>query len=215
MAIAGFVMALWFAFDGLVTYPKKLEYAVAYEEIQAEVTNEVERIKRWRAFAESKGWPTKVPDKSAATIRNDIQGQYFFGVLCLVLGIPALIFYLRSRNQWVEGTEQGVNTSWGQQVNFADVTLLNKKKWDNKGIARAIYTEDGKQRSFVFDDFKFERQPLGQLLRRLEETLQPEQIVGGLSEAEKDLRKSKAAEPAAERPEEHSEDSSDAPAGSK
>jgi hypothetical protein len=193
MAIAGFFMSAWFFFDGLVTYPKNLMYAEAFEEIQSEVTNEVERVKRWRSLAETQGWPQSVPDKSAATIRNDISGQYIFGVLSFLLGAPALYFYLRSRHQWVESSSDGLTTSWGQTVRFSDVTQLNKKKWDAKGIARAHYNEAGQQRTFVFDDFKFERQPLGQILRQLESVLQPEMIVGGISEAERDRRKKEAA----------------------
>lgn len=193
MAIAGFFMSAWFFFDGLVTYPRNLTYAEAFEEIQAEVTNEVERVKRWRALAESRGWPQSVPEKSSSTIENDISGQYIFGVLSFLLGAPALYFYLRSRHQWVESTDDGLKTSWGQTVRFSDVTQLNKKKWDAKGIARAYYNEGGQQRTFTFDDFKFERQPLGQILRQLESVLQPDLIVGGISEAERDRRKQEAA----------------------
>ena len=192
MACVGIFMALWFAFDGLVTYPTRLEYLVALEELKEKVKEPVELQKRWVELAESRNWPTERPDsddKNSTQLRGDIQGQYFFGALSLLLGLPALYFYLKSRAQWVEESEDGLLTSWGQKMRFADVTQLNKKKWDNKGIARALYNDSGKQRTFVFDDFKFERKPLGQILRKLEDVLSPEQIVGGISEAERDRRK--------------------------
>jgi len=192
MAGVGIFMALWFAFDGLVTYPKKLEYAIAYEQLQSEVKGDAERARQWQALADSNAWPREVPEKSVEKIRSDILGQYLFGCFSLLLGIPALYFFLKSRNQWVEQTEDGLTTSWGQQVRFSDVISLNKKKWDTKGIARAHYTEAGKQRTFLFDDFKFERKPLGEILRKLEAVLQPDQIVGGISEAERELRKKAA-----------------------
>jgi hypothetical protein len=194
MACVGFFMALWFAFDGLVSYPKKLEYAEAYEQLQKDVQGDAERARKWQEFAESRSWPREVPNKSADQIRSDIQGQYLFGAISLLLGIPALYFYLKSRSQWVEETDDGLVTSWGQQVRFSDVTLLNKKKWDAKGIARVNYSSNGKKGTFVFDDFKFERKPLGQILRKLENVLQPEQIVGGISEAERDRKKNAANE---------------------
>jgi hypothetical protein len=198
MAIAGFFMSAWFFFDGLVTYPKNLMYAEAYEEIQAQVDNKGEQAKLWAEKANSEGWPTAQPEKKAATLRNDINGQYIFGALSLLLGIPAIYFYLRSRNQWVESTDDGWTTSWGQTVRFADVKQLNKKKWDAKGIAKAQYNDAGKLRTFVFDDFKFERQPLGQIIRQLESVLQPEAIIGGLSEAEKERRKNESENKASE-----------------
>ncbi|HAC92356.1 MAG TPA: hypothetical protein DCF63_17265, partial [Planctomycetaceae bacterium] len=88
----------------------------------------------------------------------------------------------------MEATDEGLQTSWGQQMRFAEVTLLNKKRWDAKGIARAFYTAAGKKHVFVFDDFKYQREPLGQILRRLEAVLQPDQIIGGISEAQRDLQ---------------------------
>lgn len=194
MACVGIFMALWFAFDGLVSYPKKLEFAEAYEQLQKDVQGDAERARKWQDLADSRSWPREVPNKSADQIRSDIQGQYLFGAISLFLGIPALYFYLKSRSQWVEETDDGLVTSWGQQVRFSDVTLLNKKKWDAKGIARVNYSSNGKKGTFVFDDFKFERKPLGQILRKLEDVLQPEQIVGGISEAERDRRKNAAKE---------------------
>lgn len=189
MAIAGLFMSGWFAFDGLVTYPKRLSYAQAFEKIKSEATGQVEVAKRWQELAGTNKWPSEQPEKTSAAIRNDIYGQYIFGVLSLFLGVPAAWFYFKSRRRWVEATDDGLKTSWGQHVRFADVTLLNKKRWESKGIARAFYTQGGKKQVFVFDDFKYDREPLGQLLRKLEAVLQPEQIVGGISEAERDLKK--------------------------
>ena len=190
-------MAAWFAFDGLVEYPKKLEYIEALEEIKSETADRVEVQKKWEALSQSRGWPIDRPDqgegKSPDQIRSDIQWQFRMGIPSFLVGMAALYFYLKSRRQWVEETEGGLTTSWGQHVRFADVTQLNKKKWDKKGIARAYYSEGGKQRMFVFDDFKFDREPLGQILRKLEGVLQPDQIVGGISEAERDEQKKSAA----------------------
>ncbi len=186
MATVGLVMAALFAYDGFIGYPAKLQYAKAYESVASEVTSDVEQTKRWRELADSKGWPNDVPEKKASEIENDIQGQYWFGIGSLLIGLTALYFLLTWRRQWVEATDDGLVTSWGERVKFSDVSQLNKKKWDGKGIAKATYADGNKQRTFVFDDFKFEREPLGKILRNLEATLKPEQIVGGLSEAEKD-----------------------------
>lgn len=189
MAIAGLFMSGWFAFDGLVTYPKQLSYAQAFEKIKSEAIGQGEVAKRWQELAGTNGWPKEQPEKTSAAIRNDIYGQYIFGLLSLFLGVPAAWFYFKSRRRWVEATDDGLKTSWGQHVRFADVTLLNKKRWEAKGIARAFYTQSGTKQVFVFDDFKYDREPLGQMLRRLEAVLQPEQIVGGISEAERDIQK--------------------------
>jgi hypothetical protein len=170
-------MAAWFGYDGLIGYPAKLKMARAYDEIR-ELESE-ERIEQWKEISSSHGWPAKIPEKKAEEIEGDIVGQYFWAGLNLLVGIPALILLLRSRNSWVEATENGLTTSWGQSMNFDAVTQLNKRKWAAKGIAKATYLDAGQSRTFVFDDFKFEREPLGKMLRALEAKLDANQITGG------------------------------------
>jgi len=84
---------------------------------------------------------------------------------------------LIARNSWVEETATGLTTSWGQSVDFTNVTKLNKRRWKDKGIARVDYLENGKKRQFVFDDFKYERTAIGQLLERLESQLPADRVV--------------------------------------
>ena len=191
-ALAGIccLLGLWFAYDGFIGYPSKIPMAEAYDEIR-ELPAE-ERIEQWEALASQNDWPSRTPDKSAEEIRDDITGQYFWAFLNFVIGLPALVLLLRSRGSWVERTEKGVRTSWGQELSFSAVSRLNKKKWKDKGIARATYDENGATRTFVFDDFKFDREPIGKMLRDLEAMLKPEQIVGGPTELEADERAAQA-----------------------
>ncbi len=186
MAGIGFFMAAWFAFDGLVGYPREQQRSAAYEKLVEDVPDKKELYQQWRELARSNGWNVDTPKEKAAEYNNKIVGQYVYGTICLILAIPALLFFVRSRSQWVETTEDGLTTSWGQTVKFSDVYLLNKKRWANKGIAKAHYNEGDAKKVFVFDDFKFDREPLGEMLKQLEAVLKPEQIVGGSPEGAKD-----------------------------
>ncbi len=177
-------LGAWFGYDGMIGYPRQLEVARAYEALQ-DLESE-ERRERWKAITSERGWSDRIPSKQAHEWEEGIPGQYFWACLNLLIGIPALVLYIRSRGSWVASTETGLTTSWGQSLNFADVTRLNKKKWANKGIAKATYMVDGSSKTFTFDDFKFEREPIGQMLRNLEEGLSPEQIVGGPPESASD-----------------------------
>lgn len=185
------LLGLWFAYDGFIGYPSKIPMAAAYDEIRDLPAEE--RNDKWLAITEEKGWGTDIPEKSAEDIRSDITGQYFWALLNAVFGLPALILFIRSRGRWVERTEDGITTSWGQSFKFSDVTRLNKKRWANKGIARATIEGSGQTGTFVFDDFKYEREPLGKMLRALEDVLKPEQIVGGPSEIEADAERARRA----------------------
>ncbi|GAB5406016.1 MAG: hypothetical protein Aurels2KO_42470 [Aureliella sp.] len=197
-------MCAWFAYDGFVAYPAKLVVAQAFEEVADLSGPELED--RWNEITSEKGWKSKRPEKKAEEIRSDITEQYFWAALTFALGVPALVLLFRSRGSWVQRTESGLETSWGQTVHFADVQSLNKRRWEKKGIARAAYTDGEATRYFTFDDFKFEREPLGQILRDLEETLTDEQVTGGLKEVAAEAKK--AAEKAAEEASNESEEAS-------
>jgi hypothetical protein len=192
-------MSLWFLYDGVIGYPSKLPIAQAYDKLR-----ELEPAKRadeWQKIASERGWPREVPKKNAEQIEGDILGQYVFSALCGLVALPALIYLFRSRGTWVEGTEEGLTTSWGQSLKFADVKRLDKKKWAEKGIAKATYKNGSSTNVFVFDDFKYAREPLGKILRALEAVLSRDQIVGGPTELEAD----------AQRKAEEQEDDSDVP----
>jgi hypothetical protein len=179
MAGIGLFMAVWFAFDGFIGYPREQQRAAAYEKLQSEIKDKSQLKKQWRELAKSQGWSTIEPSESSAEFADKITGQYVFGSLCLILVVPSIALFFRSRNRWVERTATGLTTSWGQSMRFADVVLLNKRRWQQKGIAKAYYKQDGKEYSFVFDDFKYDREPLDAMLVELEAALRPEQIVGG------------------------------------
>jgi hypothetical protein len=177
------LMSLWFAFDGFVGYPREKSRSAAYEKLASEVTEPKERLIRWRELAKSNGWSVDTPKEKAEVYDNKIFGQYVFGGICLFVSFIPLYFYLTSKSRWVESSDEGLTTSWGQTVKFSDVVELNKSRWANKGIAKAYYNEDGRKKYFVFDDFKYERKPLGEILKQLEAVLKAEQIVGGPPES--------------------------------
>ena len=173
-----FAGVAWCLYDGLVAYPRQLEIARAYEGLQREDPTGLTLEKRWRELTESRGWSDETPRK-AEEIEHGISQQWMMAAIAFLIGFPVLLIYFRSRGSWVESTENGLRTSWGQAVDFGQVTRLDKTRWQKKGIARAVYSDGGRQRTFVFDDFKFEREPIGKILERLEGRLQPEQISDG------------------------------------
>ncbi len=177
-------LSLWFAYDGFIGYPKKLEYAHAYDPLRE--LDSKDRNSQWQAITSEKGWPNRIPEKKAEEVADSIVGQYIWGSLSFLAGFVALLYYLRSRGTWVEPTPTGLTTSWGQTLDFKDVSRLDKKKWETKGIAKVTYRDNSLSRVFVFDDFKFEREPLGKILRSLEKSLDRDQIFGGPPESQKD-----------------------------
>lgn len=173
--LMGLGSAGWFFYDATIGYPKKAKIAQAWEGL-ADLESGP-RSERWRALAAEKGWPQDVPVKPSKEIEESIRFQYIYGAVATLVGAGMLGYLLIARNSWVEATATGLTTSWGQSVDFSTVTKLNKRRWKDKGIARIDYLENGKKRQFVFDDFKYERSAIGQLLQQLESQLPAEKII--------------------------------------
>jgi hypothetical protein len=180
-----FGLGLWFLFDGLITYPNQQVRALKYLELK-----EADRLDEWNALATQQGWPLKDPE------RPKTQGDIYFQlVLAGVLLPPAVIYaflFLQYRGRWIELNDEGIVTSWGQDLRFEEITQLNKKKWQNKGIARVRYQREDRTRTVVLDDWKYEPKPTEAILRHVESGLDAEQIIGNPPKPVADESKSKA-----------------------
>ena len=168
-------MGGWFLFDGLWTYPRQRERALEYQRLKTE-----NRLGEWASLAQERGWPAEDPGKPKT--QGDIVGQVAFVMLLAPPGLICLFCFLRARSRWIESTETGLRASWGQQLQFDQITSLNKQQWNKKGIAKVVYREGPRTRRLVLDDWKFESGATKAILREVESHIDAEQIVGGAPE---------------------------------
>ena len=189
ISIGCFLFMLWGLYDGLYTSPRDVEIAKAYKELskkrEAGEITEDERGEMWKELATKNKWPLSKP-KEPHIAQGYVYFQWFVFGTGLILGVFFLIKYLRLRNSWMEADETAVTTSWGPTVKFDDIETINKHKWEKKGIARVHYKDDsGTSKIMVFDDFKYNRETMGQIMEMAEKNLTDEQIVGGVRESAK------------------------------
>lgn len=168
-------LSLWSFYDGLVAYPQQRERALVYKECE-----EADDFAKWREICEQKGWKTSNPGE--AKTEADIQMQYVQGTIAGAIGLFVLFKLLTTLGRTLEGTADGLKASWGPEFRFDQVTQIDKKKWDRKGIARIRYEQDGKTKTFVLDDYIFERQPTDEIMRRMEAIAGVDKIVNGKPE---------------------------------
>ena len=171
IVLTGFTF--WCLYDGLVTYPKQREQTQepwdTYHEIKEKAgtdqPSETAIQKQWEAIASEKGWSTEFPPEEPKT-DNDITVQYIMAAITGCLALPFLVSYFRSRGQWVELDDDGIRTSRGQEFRLDQITVVDKRKWKNKGIAIIFYLrpEDGREKKFVLDAFKFQATPTDQMM---------------------------------------------------
>ena len=165
-------IALWFLFDGAITYPKQRVRAYKYEELK-----KADRLDEWETIAADRGWPSKDPGEP-----KDSVAQFVLAALVGSPGLWCLCSLLRFRRRWIELNETGLRTSWGRQLEFGQIITLNKKKWKSKGIARIRYQRGGRRKRLVLDDWKYNSDETRAILREIEARIDVQQIVGGAPE---------------------------------
>jgi hypothetical protein len=180
MAMIGGMLAffaLWFFKDGQWTWPEERRQAEVmadfkrlrddFDKAKAEA-----RLPAWTAEVQAKGYPL-TPDgmliKSAAYAAqqgwaedpklrtpDEIQQQFYYaggaGVGAMIVGMLVLL----NRKKKLVGEQDHFVTPEGVRVNFADVFRVDKRKWDNKGLAYVSYYAGKAEKKAVIDDLKYD-----------------------------------------------------------
>jgi hypothetical protein len=199
---------LYCLYDGMVGWPNQRERALKFQELEemgqlekwplvsaenrwepydrgepARMFQELKgagREDEWLRIVEEHGWKARNPGepKSEAAIA----GQFYMLAICGVVGMLVLLNVLRSIGRWVEMDDSGLRSSRGQEFKFNQVAKIDKKKWDNKGIAKIHYQENGRTKVFTLDDFIYDRSTTDDILRELEGRVGTDKIVNGKPE---------------------------------
>ena len=181
----------WFLYDGLVGWPAQRERALAFLDFKKENEGlgEKDLLDKWKIVAAERGWPawTKPFDKTPygkPWTDYDINGQFLYTGIAGLLGLFFVARFLLWRGCWIEADEKELRASGGHQVSYSQITALDKKKWQKKGIAYVRYNASGsdsgkKNKTLVLDDCNYTRDTTLKILRRVEEEIGPEKIVNG------------------------------------
>ena len=172
ICVVAFGFSMWSLYDGAVTYPAQQVRALAYLELP-----EDGRSQAWKELAAERGWPTQKPGEPKTT--GNIVMQYFMAVVAGTASLVLLVVVLRARGRWVESNESGMTSSWGQSFEFDQVVSLDKRLWQDKGIAKVKYTQGKRKKRFVLDNYKFNRHALDIIIYDLESQIGDDKIVGG------------------------------------
>lgn len=174
-------MGLFFFYDGKVGYPKKNAVAAkkvwfeetvlkSYDDAQSAgeaavtawlkdarergwIVNPNLQQPRWDDYAAPHDWPSD-PKKYSP---EEIEQQFYWGAAMIVGAAIAGLLVLLNHNKVLVGHRSDMKMPNGTTVAFADVFKVDKRKWDNKGLATVYYREGGSgaERKAVVDDLKF------------------------------------------------------------
>ncbi len=182
----------WSMYDGFVKFPGEIPRAEAWEELETEMganPDQTEKNERWKKIAEENGWSKKQlsVDDELPQLKTKIIYQYVFMALGLLIGLPCLLWYLKSKNSWIESTKDGLKSSNGQEFSLKQIEKFDKKKWEKKGIGVIHFrSDDGSIEKFILDDLKYDRKTTDEIVRWVESNISKELIVNGPLERQLD-----------------------------
>jgi hypothetical protein len=179
-------MASYFLYDGLVGYPKSNRKVDIYDAfhagkdggkswesvveklgLNAEGAGGENALAGARdAFDAAKGgavWTggysleRGLPEKPERKSEHDIREQFHYAWALIALGGIVIFITLLNVRKKVTADHEAFYTTKGRRVPFEAIYRLDKRKWDNKGLAY-LYYEDEKDRrqKAVIDDLKFQ-----------------------------------------------------------
>ena len=174
------LMGLYFLYDGKFGYPAKNEIAAKKEWFDEVHLKSFEAAKaagtletwiseasaqklptgkngeppRWVSYAAEKGWPEK-PHKYTD---REITEQFWWGGATVLAGLMVGLTLLLNRHKTLRAEADHWITPEGKIVRFVDAFRVDKRKWDNKGLAYVWYRPggEGKELKTIIDDLKYE-----------------------------------------------------------
>ena len=150
----------WFLSDGYIYWPKEAqryqeftEIKDALEEAGKPVDEESPELRMaWEKHAREADYKRKFPkERTDAKIREQLVIGWTMIVGAALFG--AWIGWNHSRR--VTAEDEVIIGASGERVEIDWITKIDRRKWENKGIAYAIYEEAGKQKRLCLDDHKF------------------------------------------------------------
>ncbi len=125
----------------------------------------------WQEYSGERGFNEKPPEEPYDA--RKIGEQWIVFWICLALAAGAAFILVRTLRRSIVADEDGIRTQTGVRVPYTDLTTLDLRKWETKGLAFADYSgTSGKGRiridGLTYGGFKKENdQPAERLMQRI------------------------------------------------
>ena len=139
----------WFFYDGYIGYPRQAERAREFQTFEREG-----RSAEWPAHAASKGWRTDHPGDPKT--EADFAEQKHYGLGGVILALALAGYWLWSEQRCIRLDGETITSPTGRQVRLDEIREVDRRRWDSKGIAVALYEREGERRRLIIDDYKYE-----------------------------------------------------------
>lgn len=121
-------------FDYSTKWPE--EIVNGYDELKDEKPYEL-----WKKYSGKKGWSMEGPEKLYD--EGKIREQFIVAGICALLFLYAAFVCIRIMGRTMAVTETSYIAPGGNEIPFTSMRKIDKRKWDNKGLALIHYEQDG------------------------------------------------------------------------
>ena len=132
--------------------PRDLDYSQKWPE---ELVNGYEALKEdrpdklWKEYSARMKWSIDGPEKLYD--EGKIREQFIVSGICLALTLFALFVILRIMGRNMKVTDTSYFAPGGKEVPFTSMRKIDKRKWDNKGLALIHYDDEGSMKKAKVD----------------------------------------------------------------
>lgn len=176
--------------DAIFVYPQLRTYADAYEQMRGPLDENGNAMisdgdlqEQWKVYALENKVSIAEPVLNEKLDFN-IAYNYLIGVVFSAMGVACLLVAIPTFGKWIELRDGVLRDNRGTEIDLQNVTSIDKKRWEKKGIAKVISAAaGGKGKTITIDDIKFEREPADQIMAAIEQTAGEDKIVNGLPES--------------------------------
>lgn len=152
--------ALWFCYDGFIAWPAEAQRYRQLEAVTANIVAEGDKptdkdpavTRAWANYAKAHDLNPKVPKNRTP---GDLSGQRIIGGILLAFGLGFVGWMALQHRKSVRADGDMITGADGETVHLDSIVEMDRRKWNNKGIAYAIYEANGKRRRLCLDDHKF------------------------------------------------------------
>ena len=157
---------LWFAYDGWIGWPE-------HNRKLAEVKRRIDDAERAGDKDAAAAARTELGGMSKEKSSSDILLQKVLAFSLPPVGIALLAWALYNSRGEYRLAGSTLSVPGHPPITFDQITRIDKRLWDRKGIAYVDYEADGRSGRIKLDDFVYDRPPTDRIYERIEQAVAP------------------------------------------
>ncbi|MDB4265445.1 hypothetical protein N9891_01705 [bacterium] len=132
-------------------YPPGTDLEEKWPAILATMSGNGNDEELWKEYSGEKGWPQVVDPQEDFMPAYKIGHQLIASAVCFLLTAVALFFLIRTKGRVMKADEKGYYPPGGDLIPYGDIKVLDKRKWESKGLATLTYSSDGEEKKAKID----------------------------------------------------------------